>query len=147
MAQRQLPVDFKEFLSFLNSNKVKYLLLGGWAVGIYGHPRATKDIDFIPNFWQALSNNPDHLEATWQKLKTVMKPGKLDPLTKEIIALAVSITNNCTYWINSHSAAVKRLGLDNEGVAELIAVVDVFNGTNSLANAYQVEPDLIPDPE
>ncbi len=58
---------------------------------------ATKEIDFIPNFWLALSNNPDHLEATWQKLKTVMKPCKLDPLTKEIIALAVSISNNCTY--------------------------------------------------
>jgi alkylhydroperoxidase/carboxymuconolactone decarboxylase family protein YurZ len=64
---------------------------------VYDDIMATKEIDFIPNFWQALSNNPDHLEATWQKLKTVMKPGKLDPLTKEIIALAVSISNNCTY--------------------------------------------------
>ncbi len=114
---------------------------------VYEDIMATKEIEFIPNFWQALSNNPDHLEATWQKLKSVMKPGKLDLLTKEIIALAVSITNNCTYWINSHSAAVKRLGLDNEAVAELIAVVDVFNGTNSLANAYQVEPDVVPDPD
>ena len=114
---------------------------------VYEDIMATKEIDFVPNFWQALSNNPDHLEATWKKLKTVMKPGKLDPLTKEMIALAVSITNNCTYWICSHSAAVKRLGLDNEGVAELIAVVDMFNGTNSLANAYQVEPDIIPDPD
>ena len=114
---------------------------------VYDDIMATKKIDFVPNFWQALSNNPAHLEATWHKLKTVMQPGKLDPLTKEIIALAVSITNNCTYWINSHSAAVKRLGLDNAAVAELIAVVDVFNGTNSLANAYQVEPDVIPDPD
>jgi alkylhydroperoxidase/carboxymuconolactone decarboxylase family protein YurZ len=64
---------------------------------VYDDIMATKQIDFIPNFWLALSNNPDHLEATWQKLKTVMKPGKLDPLTKEIIALAVSITNNCAY--------------------------------------------------
>ena len=64
---------------------------------VYDDVMATKEIDFIPNFWLALSNNPDHLEATWQKLKTVMKPGKLDALTKEIIALAVSITNNCTY--------------------------------------------------
>ena len=64
---------------------------------VYGDIMATKGIDFVPNFWQALSNNPDHLEATWQKLKTVMKPGKLDLLTKEMIALAVSITNNCTY--------------------------------------------------
>ena len=64
---------------------------------VYEDIMATKEIDFIPNFWQALSNNPDHLEATWQKLKSVMKPGKLDLLTKEIIALAVSITNNCAY--------------------------------------------------
>ena len=64
---------------------------------VYDDIMATKEIDFIPNFWLALSNNPDHLEATWQKLKTVMKPGKLDALTKEIIALAVSVTNNCTY--------------------------------------------------
>jgi alkylhydroperoxidase/carboxymuconolactone decarboxylase family protein YurZ len=64
---------------------------------VYDDIMATKKIDFIPNFWLALSNNPDHLEATWQKLKIVMKPGRLDALTKEIIALAVSITNNCTY--------------------------------------------------
>jgi alkylhydroperoxidase/carboxymuconolactone decarboxylase family protein YurZ len=59
--------------------------------------KATKEIDFIPKFWQALAINPDHLEATWQKLKSVMKPGKLDLLTKEIIALSVSITNGCVY--------------------------------------------------
>lgn len=59
--------------------------------------KATKEIDFIPKFWQALAINPDHLEATWRKLKTVMKPGKLDLLTKEIIALSVSITNGCVY--------------------------------------------------
>jgi alkylhydroperoxidase/carboxymuconolactone decarboxylase family protein YurZ len=64
---------------------------------VYEDIMSTKNIDFVPNFWQALSNHPDHLEATWQKLKTVMQPGKLDLLTKEMIALAVSITNNCTY--------------------------------------------------
>ena len=64
---------------------------------VYEDIMSTKEIDFVPNFWQALSNNPDHLEATWNKLKTVMQPGKLDLLTKEMIALAVSITNNCTY--------------------------------------------------
>lgn len=64
---------------------------------VYDDIKATKDIDFIPNFWQSLAVNPDHLEATWYKLKKVMQPGKLDALTKEIIALAVSITNNCTY--------------------------------------------------
>ena len=64
---------------------------------VYEDIKATKGSDAVPNFWKALSVNPDHLEATWNKLKTVMKPGKVDLLTKEIIALAVSITNNCTY--------------------------------------------------
>ncbi len=64
---------------------------------VYEDIKAKKGIDFVPKFWQALAHNPDHLEATWQKLNTVMKPGKLDKLTKEIIALAVSITNGCTY--------------------------------------------------
>ncbi len=64
---------------------------------VYEDIKAKKGIDFVPKFWQALAHNPDHLEATWQKLNTVMKPGKLDKLTKEMIALAVSITNGCTY--------------------------------------------------
>jgi alkylhydroperoxidase/carboxymuconolactone decarboxylase family protein YurZ len=64
---------------------------------IYDDIKTTKEIDFIPNFWQALAINPDHLETTWNKLKVVMRPGKLDKLTKEIIALTVSITNNCVY--------------------------------------------------
>ncbi len=69
----------------------------GKVKAVYDDIKATKEIDFIPNFWVALSNSPDHLEATWNKLKTVMKPGKLDLLTKEIIALSVSISNNCRY--------------------------------------------------
>ncbi len=64
---------------------------------VYDDIKAVKEIDFIPNFWQALAVNPDHLEATWHKLKITMRPGKLDALTKEIIALSVSITNNCVY--------------------------------------------------
>jgi alkylhydroperoxidase/carboxymuconolactone decarboxylase family protein YurZ len=64
---------------------------------VYEDIKAKKGINSVPKFWQALAHNPDHLEATWQKLNTVMKPGKLDKLTKEIIALAVSITNGCTY--------------------------------------------------
>ncbi len=69
----------------------------GKVKAVYDDIKATKEIDFVPNFWQALSNNPDHLEATWNKLKAVMKTGKLDLLTKEIIALSVSISNNCLY--------------------------------------------------
>lgn len=114
---------------------------------VYEDIMAVKGIGFVPNFWRALAVFPDHLESTWQKLKTVMRPGKLDLRTKEIIALAVSITNNCEYCIHSHTAALKRLGLDNAAIGEIVAVVDVFNGTNRIANAYRIEPDVIPDPE
>ena len=69
----------------------------GKVKAVYEDIKATKGIDFVPNFWKSLSVNPDHLEAVWQKLKTVMKPGKLDLRTKEIIALSVSIVNNCQY--------------------------------------------------
>ena len=69
----------------------------GKVKAVYDDIKATKEIDYVPNFWVALSNNPDHLEATWNKLRAVMKPGKLDLMTKEIIALSVSIANNCRY--------------------------------------------------
>ena len=73
-----------------------------------------------------------------------MRPGKVDLLTKEIIALAVSATNGCDYCINSHTAAVQKLGLDDEALGEVLAVVGLFNSTNKLADAYQIEPDILP---
>ena len=111
---------------------------------IYNDIKQTKNIDFVPNFWKTLATHPPLLEQTWLRLKSAMAPGKLDPLTKEMIALAVSATNGCRYCINSHTAAVKKLGLDDEGLGELFAVVAVFNGTNSLADGYQIEPDVLP---
>jgi AhpD family alkylhydroperoxidase len=111
---------------------------------IFRDIKDTKKIDFIPAIWRALATNPAHLELCWTRLKAIMTPGKLDLLTKEIIALAVSATNNCTYCINSHTAAVQKLGLDNEALGELLAVVGLFNQMNSLANAYQVDPDILP---
>jgi len=113
---------------------------------IYDDIKQTKNIDFVPNFWKTLASHPPLLEQTWLRLKSAMAPGKLDPLTKEIIALAVSATNGCRYCINSHTAAVKKLGLDDEGLGELMAVVAVFNGTNKLADGYQIEPDVLPPP-
>ncbi|MBL9125782.1 MAG: carboxymuconolactone decarboxylase family protein, partial [Planctomycetaceae bacterium] len=92
---------------------------------IYNDIKRTKNIDFVPNFWKTLASHPPLLEQTWLRLKSAMAPGKLDPLTKEIIALAVSATNGCRYCINSHTAAVKKLGLDDEGLGELMAVVAV----------------------
>lgn len=111
---------------------------------IFDDIKQTKNIDFIPNFWKTLATHPPLLEQTWLRLKSAMAPGKLDPLTKEMIALAVSATNGCRYCINSHTAAVKKLGLDDEGLGELMAVVAVFNGTNRLADGYQIEPDVLP---
>lgn len=112
---------------------------------VYDDIKATKGIDFVPNFWRALAVNPDHLRATWFKLKETMAPGALDPLTKELIAIAVSATNGCRYCINSHTGAAVKLGMDTRMFSELLAVVDVFNGTNRLADAYQVEPDAYPE--
>ena len=108
--------------------------------------KATKKIDFIPAIWRALATHPEHLSLCWTRLKAIMRPGnKIDLLTKEIIALAVSATNGCTYCINSHTAAVQKLGLDNEGLGEVLAVVGLYNQMNKLADAYQVEPDVLPD--
>ena len=111
---------------------------------IFADIKATKQIDRVPDIWRALATHPEHLELCWTRLKAIMKPGKLDLLTKEIIALAVSATNSCRYCINSHTAAVQKLGLDNEGLGEVLAVVGLFNQMNKLADAYQVEPDILP---
>ena len=111
---------------------------------VFDDIKATKKIERIPNIWRALATNPEHLELCWSRLKAIMRPGKLDMLTKEIIALAVSVTNSCRYCINSHTAAVQKLGLDNETLGEVMAVVGLYNQMNKLADAYQVEPDILP---
>jgi AhpD family alkylhydroperoxidase len=111
---------------------------------IYDDIKTTKKIDRVPNFWRALAANPDNLERSWQQAKAIMKPGRLDLLTKEIIALAVSITNSCRYCINSHTAACQKLGLTPEQQGELLAVVGLYNQFNKMADAFQVEPDILP---
>src|SRR5205807_214001 len=112
---------------------------------VFADIKATKKIDRVPNVWRALATHPEHLELCWTRLKAIMAPGKVDALTKEIIALAVSATNGCNYCINSHTAAVQKLGLDNEGLGEVLAVVGLYNQMNKLADAYQVEPDILPE--
>ena len=117
---------------------------------IFADIKATKGIAFVPALWRALATNPDHLDLVWSRLKAIMHPealgktSRLDPLTREIIALAVSATNGCSYCVNSHTAAVRKLGLDVEALGEVMAVVGLFNTTNSLADGYQVEPDIFP---
>jgi len=118
--------------------------------GIFEDIKRTKDLDFVPNFWRTLATNPELLATVWNNLKSVMHPeavgreSKLDPLTREMIALAVSATNGCSYCINSHTAAAMKLGLDAEALGEMMAVVGLFNQTNSLADGYQVQPDVVP---
>jgi AhpD family alkylhydroperoxidase len=113
---------------------------------VFADIKATKKIDRVPNIWRALAAHPEHLELCWSRLKAIMQPGKVDLLTKEIIALAVSATNGCTYCINSHTAAVRKLGLDPEAYGEVLAVIGLYNQMNKLADALQVEPDVRPEP-
>ena len=95
----------------------------------------------IPNFWRYLANEPQTLERTWNSLQQVMKEGSLNALTKEIIYVAVSMTNSCEYCIRSHTAAARKKGMTDEMLNELIAVVGMANETNRLVESYQVEVD------
>jgi AhpD family alkylhydroperoxidase len=123
---------------------------GGKVREIFDDIKRTKQIDFVPNFWRALATHPDQLELVWRQLKALMHPeaagrnSKLDPQTREIIALAVSATNGCSYCVNSHTAALRKLGLDTEAVGEVLAIAGLFNQTNTLADGYQIEPDVLP---
>ena len=108
---------------------------------IYDDIMATREVDWINNFWKALAHNAALLKRTWQSLKEIMAPGKLDTLTKEMIYLAVSVSNQCPYCIASHTAAARKAGMSEEMFAELMAVVGMANETNRLASGYQVEID------
>ena len=108
---------------------------------VYDDIRATRKTDFINNFWKALANHPATLRRTWDSLKQIMAPGALDPLTKELIYLAVSATNQCSYCIASHSASARAKGMTEEMFGELLAVVGMANQTNALAAARQVPID------
>ena len=113
---------------------------------IYSEIKESLGIDFVPNMYKIMAHKPDYLETTWNKTKAIMhdKTGKLDTLTKEIIAVAVSATMGCKYWLEVHTSAVQKLGLDDEGILELMAVVDLFSGFNKLLFGLQVEMDEKP---
>jgi AhpD family alkylhydroperoxidase len=122
----------------------------GAVAAVFADIKATKKIDFVPNIWRVLATNPDQLELMWSRLKAIMHPeaagrsSRLDPVTREAVALAVSATNGCSYCVNSHTAALMKLGLDAEAVGEVLAVAALFNATNALADGYQIEPDVLP---
>jgi len=109
---------------------------------VFDDIRSTRKSDFVNNFWRALANQPAVLERTWSRIKAVMvEPGSLDPLTKELIYIAVSTTNSCSYCVHSHTAAARARGLTDEQYAELLAVVGIASETNALANALQIPVD------
>lgn len=122
----------------------------GVVAGIYADIRRTKNLDFVPNFWRTLGTNPAQLQVVWNTLKTLMHPeavGRqpaLDAQTREIIALAVSATNGCSYCLNSHTAALQKLGMSADALGEVLAIAGLFNMTNALADGYQIEPDVLP---
>ena len=108
---------------------------------VYKNIKKERKIKNIPNFWKTIANDPDTLERTWDSLKDIMKKGALDTLTKEMIYIAVSMTNSCEYCIRSHTAAAKKKGMSDRMLKELIAVVGMANETNRLVESYQVIVD------
>ena len=111
------------------------------ARAVFDDIRATRKTNWINNFWKALAHDPATMRRTWESIKEVMAPGALDPLTKELIYVAVSVTNQCGYCIASHSTSAHKKGMTNEMFAELMAVVGMANETNRLSSGYQVEID------
>lgn len=110
-------------------------------LAIYEEIRRVRTTDYINNFWKALANSPETLRRTWDGLQRVMAPGALDLMTKEMIYLAVSITNQCGYCTASHSASARSKGMTDEMLSELLAVIGMANQTNALAAGYRVEID------
>jgi AhpD family alkylhydroperoxidase len=108
---------------------------------VYDDIMATRHTNWINNFWKALAHDPPTLRRTWESIKQIMAPGALDPLTKEMLYVAVSATNQCAYCIASHTAAARKAGMTDAMFAELMAVVGMANETNRLASGYQVEID------
>ena len=108
---------------------------------IFEDIKQKRNIKSVNNFWKMLANEPETLERTWNSLQQVMKKGALDPVVKELIYVAVSVTNGCEYCIKSHSLAAKKKGATDEMLNEMIAVVGMANETNRLVEGYQVEVD------
>jgi AhpD family alkylhydroperoxidase len=108
---------------------------------VYDDIMATRKVDAVNNFWKALAHHPPTLRRTWESIKQIMAPGALDPLTKEMIYLAVSASNGCQYCIRSHTFSARKQGMTEAMLGELLAVVGMANETNALADGYQVEVD------
>ena len=113
------------------------------ARAVFEDIRAVRGSDFVNNFWRALAHDPALLRATWERLKAVMGPGQIDPLTKEMIYIAVSAANACEYCSHSHTASARAKGMSEAMLNELLAVVAMASQTNALANALRVPVDEV----
>lgn len=126
------------------SNLVEYETASEEVRAVYDDIRATRQTEYINNFWKAIANHPPTLKRTWDKVKEIMGgPGELDPLTRELIYLAVSVTSGCGYCIASHTAAARHQGMSEELLGELMSIIALANTTNRLANGYQVPVDEV----
>src|SRR5437762_13336603 len=108
---------------------------------IYDDIMLTRQTDYVNNFWKALAHDPATLKRTWEDVKQIMAPGAIDALTKELIYVAISVSNQCGYCIASHTAAARKKGMTDDVFKELMAVVGMANETNRLAAGYQIEID------
>ncbi len=120
---------------------IEYADAGPEVRTVYDEIMATRHTDWINNFWKAIAHDPATLRRTWQSVKEIMAPGALDALTKEMIYVAISATNQCAYCIASHTAAARKAGMTDAMFAEVMAVVGMANETNRLASGYGVEID------
>lgn len=108
---------------------------------VYDDIMATRNVNWVNNFWKVLAVQPELLRRTWESIKQVMAPGAIDAVTKEMIYIAVSVTNGCRYCVNSHTASARSKGMSEEVLSELMAVIGMANQTNALANGFQIEVD------
>ncbi|MCI0657934.1 MAG: carboxymuconolactone decarboxylase family protein [Acidobacteria bacterium] len=111
---------------------------------IYEDIKTTYGLRFVPNAYKAMAVYPEFLEAEWRKIKALRTRGELSAREKEILALAVSATNGCDYCIDAHTAILKRIGLSDRAIVELMAVVDHYNGLNAFLEGLQIESDIKP---
>jgi AhpD family alkylhydroperoxidase len=120
---------------------IEYAQASAEVRAVYDDIMATRKVDWINNFWKVLAHHPPTLKRTWESVKEVMAPGALDALTKEMIYLAISASNQCPYCIASHTAGARKAGMTDAMLGELMAVVGMANETNRLASGYQIAID------
>ena len=120
---------------------IEYNMASDEVKSVYDDIMSVRKSDWVNNFWKALANQPRWLKDTWNTIKSVMAPGSIDPLTKEMVYIAVSASNSCNYCTNSHTASARAKGMTDEMLMELMAIVGMANKTNAMANGLQIEID------